>query len=64
METLVIEASMLRSEDSESREHWTGIASTVESSGGSIIQASVDHDSGQQLLGFGGAIALLRWKTE
>ena len=64
VETLVIEASMLRSEDSELRERWTGIASTVESSGGSLIQASVDHDSGQQLLGFGGAIALLRWKTD
>ena len=55
---------MLRSSDSESREHWVKIASTVESSGGSLIQASVDHDSGQHLLGFGGAIALLRWKTE
>ena len=64
VETLVIEASMLRSTDSEVRELWAGIAATVESSGGSLIQASVDHDSGQHLLGFGGAIALLRWKTE
>ena len=64
VETLVIEASMLRSADSEACERWTEIASAVESSGGSLIQASVDHDSGQHLLGFGGAIALLRWKTE
>ena len=55
---------MLRSADSEVRELWAEIAASVESSGGSLIQASVDHDSGQHLLGFGGAIALLRWKTE
>jgi len=64
IETLVIEASMLRSADSEACEHWVGVVSAVESSGGNLIQASVDHDSGQHLLGFGGAIALLRWKTE
>ena len=29
-----------------------------------IIQASTDHDAGQQLLGMGGAIALLRWKLD
>jgi len=64
VETLIIEASMLRSGDDEAREHWERAAASVEGSGGGIIQASVDHDAGQQLLGFGGAIALLRWKTE
>ena len=64
VETLIIEASMLRSGDDEAREHWERTAASVEGSGGGIIQASVDHDAGQQLLGFGGAIALLRWKTE
>jgi protein pelota len=64
VETLIIEASMLRSGEDEARERWERTAASVEGSGGSIIQASVDHDSGQQLLGFGGAIALLRWKTE
>lgn len=63
VETLVIEASILRLEDS-SKAVWEGVASQVESSRGEVIQASSDHDAGQQLLGFGGAIALLRWKIE
>jgi stalled ribosome rescue protein Dom34 len=29
-----------------------------------VIQASVDHDAGQQLIGMGGALALLRWKVD
>ena len=62
VETLVIEASLLRTEDGQSR--WAAVADAVESSGGKIIQASTDHDAGQQLHGIGGAIAILRWKLD
>tara|TARA_B100000287_G_scaffold210593_1_gene198782 strand:- start:28109 stop:29215 length:1107 start_codon:yes stop_codon:yes gene_type:complete len=61
VETLVIEASMLRSEEVA---EWGSVAEMIEGSGGRVVQASTDHDSGQQLLGMGGAIALLRWKSE
>ena len=64
IDTLVIEASMLRDETESSTTAWNTISNTDETSGGKVIQASVDHDSGQQLVGMGGAIALLRWKTE
>ncbi len=64
IDTLVIEASMLRGEEESSTTVWNTISNSVETSGGKVIQASVDHDSGQQLIGMGGAIALLRWKTE
>ena len=60
--TLVIDASLLRTGDGKS--DWESIVSQVESSRGSVIQASVDHDAGQQLVGMGGAIALLRWKLD
>ena len=62
VETLVIDASILRSEGKPS--DWAPIAEMVEGSGGKVVQASTGHDSGQQLLGMGGAIALLRWKLE
>ena len=64
IDTLVIEASMLRGEEESSRSVWTPNSTAGETSGGKVIQASVDHDSGQQLIGMGGTIALLRWKTE
>ena len=64
IETLIIEASMLRGEGESPITGWNAISNSVESSGGKVIQASVDHDSGQQLIGLGGAIALLRWNTE
>ena len=62
IDTLVIDASLLRTGDGKS--DWESIVSQVESSRGSVIQASVDHDAGQQLVGMGGAIALLRWKLD
>ena len=61
IETLVIDAAMLRSASEDSAK-WENIANEVMRTGGGIIQASVDHDAGQQLLGMGGAMALLRWK--
>ena len=64
VESLIIDASLLRDEDETSREKWESICSEIKSSRGAIIQASTDHDAGQQLLGMGGAIALLRWKLD
>ena len=64
VETLVVIASMLRSDDEDSRLRWEVVASHVEASRGDVIQASEDHDAGQQLIGLGGAIALLRWRVE
>ena len=62
VETLVIEAGLLRTEDG--RFDWEPIVEAVESSSGKVIQASTEHDAGKQLQGMGGAIALLRWKLE
>ena len=62
VETLVIEAGLLRGEGGSSE--WEEVASLVGASGGRVIQASTEHDSGKQLLGMGGAIAILRWKLE
>ena len=43
---------------------WTDAASQVRASGGEVIQASSEHDAGEQLMGLGGAIGLLRWSLE
>ena len=59
VECLVIEASLLREKDQTVK--WGLISDAVTAGGGTIIQASVDHDAGKQLMGFGGAFALLRW---
>ncbi|MDE0707478.1 MAG: hypothetical protein OSB33_00865 [Candidatus Poseidoniales archaeon] len=59
VESLVIEAGMLRSDD-----FWTDAASQVRAKGGQVVQASADHDAGEQLMGLGGAIGLLRWTIE
>ena len=63
IEKLVLDANLLRTENTEENEKWEGIVDDVNTSGGVVIQASVDHDSGKQLLGLGGALALLRWKN-
>ena len=64
VEVLIVEASLLRSDDRSIRSRWDGITSAVTTNRGEVIQASIDHDAGQQLLGMGGAIALLRWKVD
>ena len=64
VETLVIDAALLRSPDSSIRKDWEKIVGTVEASRGAVIQSSQEHDSAQQLLGLGGVIALLRWKMD
>lgn len=61
VECLVIEASLLREEGLAAK--WKTISDAVTTGGGSIIQASMDHDAGKQLMGFGGALALLRWRA-
>ncbi len=59
IESLVIEAGMLREDD-----FWAEAASSVRANGGEVVQASADHDAGEQLMGLGGAIGLLRWRLE
>ncbi|MAH97992.1 MAG: hypothetical protein CMA12_01405 [Euryarchaeota archaeon] len=62
VETLIIIADLLRHDDNPPL--WSIVSESVESSRGKVIQASTEHDSGKQLEGIGGAIALLRWKLE
>lgn len=64
VESLVLDAGLLRSDDKQVRTEWESIVSAVETTRGEVIQASVDHDAGQQLIGMGGALALLRWKVD
>jgi len=64
VDTLAVDANLIRSQDPEVRKDWESILQTVELSKGEIIQVSQEHDSAQQLLGIGGAIALLRWKMD
>jgi stalled ribosome rescue protein Dom34 len=64
VDVLAIDAALLRSLDAKIRKSWESISEKIESSKGNIIQVSQDHDSAQQLLGLGGAIALLRWKMD
>ena len=59
IETLVIEASLLRSDS-----FWADAASSVRANGGNVVQASAEHDAGEELMGLGGAIGLLRWALE
>ena len=57
VETLLISADLLRDD-----EFWGDYAKKLEVIGAKLIQCSTDHDAGQQLLGMGGAIALLRFR--
>ena len=57
VETLLISAELLRGE-----KFWEDYAKKLDVIGAKLIQCSTDHDSGQQLLGMGGAIALLRFR--
>ena len=64
VDILAIDASLLRSLDQTIRNFWESVSQKIETSKGDVIQVSQDHDSAQQLLGLGGAIALLRWKMD
>ena len=44
VEVLVVNASLLRSDDREIRSRWDGITTAVTTNRGDVIQASVDHD--------------------
>ena len=63
IETLLISADLIRDEeDSINGQTWQDWCQKLTEFGGEMVQCSTDHDSGQQLLGMGGAIALLRFK--
>jgi protein pelota len=57
IETLLISADLLRESD------WESIVANLSDIGAVLVQCSTDHDAGQQLLGMGGAVALLRFKV-
>ena len=64
IETLLISADLLRdNEDKINDQSWQDWCQKLTEFGGAMVQCSTDHDSGQQLLGMGGAIALLRFKS-
>jgi len=64
VETLLISAEVLRNSDALCDGlPWSAIATTVEQFSGRVVQCSTDHDAGEQLLGFGGAVALLRYRV-
>ena len=62
VETLLIGADVLR-EDSrvDGLPAWRAVAERVEVFSGKVVQCSLDHDTGEQLVGYGGAVALLRY---
>ena len=45
-------------------ETWIDFTNRIDEKGAQLVQASDEHDAGQQLNGLGGAIALLRWKID
>jgi len=64
IETLLIAVDLLRDEEKTfdgllMRDWVLGL----EAIGANLIQCSTDHDAGEQLLGLGGVVALLRYKV-
>ena len=57
IETLLITAELVR------EENWESIVSALDDIGAKLVQCSTDHDAGEQLVGMGGAVALLRFKV-
>ena len=57
IETLLVSADLLREAD------WESIVNGLSEIGANLVQCSTDHDAGEQLLGMGGAVALLRFKV-
>ena len=57
IETLLISADLVR------EEKWESTVSGLDEIGAKLVQCSTDHDAGEQLLGMGGAVALLRFKV-
>ncbi len=63
IETMLISADLLRDEEATiGGKTWQAWSASLADYGGELIQCSTDHDSGQQLMGIGGAVALLRFK--
>ena len=63
IETALITADLLRDDNEKIGDMtWAKWAEGLEAIGAELVQCSTDHDSGQQLLGMGGAVALLRYK--
>ena len=57
IETLLVSADLLREAD------WESVVNGLSDIGANLVQCSTDHDAGEQLLGMGGAVALLRFKV-
>ena len=62
IETLLINAETLRSDSTIDGKSWSDWSSGLSDIGANLVQCSTEHDDGQQLLSFGGVIALLRFK--
>ena len=62
VERLLILADLLRDGSSScDGTPWITLVEQITAFGGEVIQCSADHDAGEQLEGFGGAVALLRY---
>jgi len=62
IETLLISAELLRTENEFiGTQTWMEWVNGLSDIGAELVQCSTDHDAGQQLLGLGGAVALLRY---
>ncbi|MBC8437815.1 MAG: pelota family protein [Euryarchaeota archaeon] len=65
IETLVVNSDLVRSDEAMiGDESWHDFLERLDEKGAHLVQASIEHDAGQQLNGLGGAIALLRWKID
>lgn len=65
IETFLITADLLRNEDVKIQgKTWAKWVEGLSDIGAELVQCSTDHDAGQQLVGLGGAIALLRYSME
>ena len=62
VDTLLIVADLLRDTTTScDGTPWDDVVALVEQFSGTVVQCSTDHDDGEQLLGFGGVVALLRY---
>jgi stalled ribosome rescue protein Dom34 len=62
IETLLISADLLRAENEWiGKQTWQEWVNGLSDIGAELVQCSIDHDAGQQLLGLGGVVALLRY---
>ena len=62
IETFLITAELLRDESETIQgKTWAKWTEGLDDIGAELVQCSTDHDAGQQLIGLGGAVALLRY---